>query len=139
MNTCQKVKRTRCQKGFSLLELMVVIVILGLLASVTTVAVMNALMRARIDTTRVALNELQGALDIYKLRHGRYPDTGQGLAVLLSEGIVTKPPQDGWSRPLHYEHDNGKYTVTSYGDDDAPGGAEAAEDIVVTGGDNRPR
>ncbi|MBI5545817.1 MAG: type II secretion system protein GspG [Deltaproteobacteria bacterium] len=122
--------RRRGAQGFSLLELMVVITIVGLIASVTTVAVMNALVEARIKTTHETLRGCDDGLKLYALRHGRFPDTAQGLASLVAEKVLPKQPVDGWGREVLYTADKDGYALTSFGDDGAPGGEDAAADIV---------
>ena len=129
-----KARRAAASRGMTLLEIMVVIVIIGLISSITAVAVMNQLVEARIKTTKMGIESCEQALKLYALRHGRYPDTSQGLAILVAERFVPKAPADAWGHELLYVRDGEGYTLTSYGADGAAGGTGADEDIVVPGG-----
>jgi general secretion pathway protein G len=135
MRRCHPVGRAVIKsstRGYTLLEIMVVLVIIGLVSSITTVAVMKVLKDARRQTTDAALSECQSALKLYALKHGHYPTTAQGIAALVSEKSLPKMPIDGWRNELHYTYEDGKYSVISYGDDGAPGGVDDGADIVVT-------
>jgi general secretion pathway protein G len=137
MRTCQVVavarRRRRKEKGFTLLEIMVVLVIIGLVASVTTVVVMDRLKEARIQTTKIEIKVVEEALSLYKLRHSRFPDASQGIPRLVEDRVMAKMPHDGWEHELHYALEGGRYVITSHGVDEAPGGEGEAADIVVSG------
>jgi general secretion pathway protein G len=137
MLACQVVavarRRRRTVKGFTLLEIMVVLVIIGLVASVTTVAVMDRLKEARIKTTKIEIKVVEEALSLYKLRHNRFPETSQGIQRLVEDKVMAKMPHDGWEHEFHYALEGGRYVITSYGVDEAPGGEDEAADIVVSG------
>ena len=96
----------RRARGFSLLEIMVVLVLIGLVVSLVTVNVMGRLNQGQIDTCRNQAYELAKSLDIYKLQTGNYPTTGQGLTVLASppkgKPIIDKVPQDPWNNDYIY-------------------------------------
>jgi general secretion pathway protein G len=136
MPGCQTVvagpRRARHPEGMTLLEIMVVLVIIGLVASVTAVSVFGVLVDAKIKITREAMGQAETGLMLYRLRHGRFPDTSQGLKIIVDEKIMPKLPQDGWGRELRYTLESGRYTLTSYAEDEAPGGTGAAEDISAT-------
>jgi general secretion pathway protein G len=119
----------RPARGFTLLEIMVAITILGLVAGVTSVAVMHALHEAQVKTTIESIRGCEEALQLYLLKHGRYPDSSQGLQVLVAEGLLKRPASDAWGNELHYGFANGRYTVVSYGSDGAPGGDDYARDL----------
>ena len=106
----------------TLIEIMVVMVILGLIAGMVGIAVVGAADQARVDRSRTDIHNLQGTLDLYKARHGRYPDTGSGLKALVDENILSKMPQDAWGNDYQYLNEGGKAVVKSYGADGQPGG-----------------
>lgn len=128
--------------GFSLIELLVVLVILGLLAAVVAPNVMNKLGGAKTKTTRLQIEELSAALDIFSLETGRYPSTEEGINALITDpgntpnwnGPYLKKktiPVDGWGRAFHYKSpgDNGEYDLFSPGKDNAQGGEKENADI----------
>jgi len=128
---CQFVRRRRARQahGFSLLELMVVITIIGIIAGVTTVSVMDAFRDAQVQTSKEALRETESILKLYAVRHGRYPTTAEGLAILVAEKLTKKVPADAWKQPLVYTGEKDGYTLRSYGSDQAPGGEGPAADL----------
>jgi general secretion pathway protein G len=129
--------------GFTLVELLVVLVILGMLAAVAAPQAMRYLGGARHDAAKLQLQGLATAIDLYQLDVGRYPTREEGLAAL-----VQRPPgqerwngpyvrkaeqlQDPWRRAWRYRvpGEHGAYDLFSLGADDRPGGA--AEDRDVT-------
>ncbi len=128
--------------GFSLIELLVVLVILGLLAAVVAPNVMSKLGGAKSKTTRLQIEELGAALDIFSLEVGRYPSSEEGLKALVTDpgdttnwnGPYLKKktiPVDGWNNPYHYKFpgDNGEYDLFSLGADNAEGGEKDNVDI----------
>lgn len=128
--------------GFSLIELLVVLVILGLLAAVVAPNVMNKLGGARSKTTRLQIEDLGAALDIFSLEVGRYPTAEEGLEALTSNpgnttswnGPYLKKktiPTDPWGNAYHYKYpgDNGAYDLYSLGADNASGGEKENADI----------
>jgi len=132
----------RLYKGFSLIELLVVLVILGLLAAVVGPRVMNELGGAKADTTRLQIKELGAALDIFSLDVGRYPSSEEGLESLIIEPGNSKNwngpylkkktiPVDGWGNDFSYKSpgDNGDYDLYSLGKDKAQGGEKENADI----------
>jgi general secretion pathway protein G len=121
--------RNRRRRGMTLIEIMVVMVILGLIAGMVGIAVVGAADRARVDRTKTDISNLQGALDLYKARHGRYPDTGSGLKVLVDENILSKMPKDAWDSDYQYLMEGGKAVVKSYGADGQPGGDGTNADL----------
>jgi general secretion pathway protein G len=113
----------------TLIEIIVVLAILGLIASAVGVGVMNAFNKAKIDNTRLQLGNFKQALDVYKVRNSKYPDTGAGLRALVDKGIIETLPQDAWGNEYVYINEGGKPVVTSYGADGAPGGTDDNADI----------
>jgi general secretion pathway protein G len=129
--------------GFTLLELLIVIAILGLLAVVGTLQLSGYLGRARSDTARLQVDQLGTALDLFRVDVGRLPSTEEGLRALLQaptgvgkwRGPYLKKSDalvDPWGRPFVYRRpgEHRDYDLVSYGADGRPGGA--GEDIDVS-------
>jgi general secretion pathway protein G len=114
--------------GFTLIEVMVVVVILGILAAIIVPKVMSRPEQARIVKVKQDIMAIQSALDLYKLDNGFYPSTDQGLQALItkptsspsprnwkSDGYLQDIPQDPWGENYQYINDNDKLKVFSYG------------------------
>ena len=139
------VPSTQRQRGFTLIELMVVIVILGLLATVVTLNVMPSQDRAMVEKARADIAVLEQALETYRLDNLAYPSSGQGLAALqrapqdLSQpqryrpgGYVRRLTADPWGNPYQYRqpgNDGRSFDVWSQGADGADGGSDDNADI----------
>jgi len=135
------------QKGFTLIELMVVVIILGLLATVVLTNVIGREEEARITTAKTQIRNLEGALGGFKLDNGFYPATEQGLDALIhkpdsgrvprkwKEGGYLRPariPKDPWGNPYLYfspGNEGRPYEIISYGPDEAQGGEGDKADI----------
>ena len=121
----------RYQKGMTLIEIMVVVAILGLVSTLITVAYLHHLEQVRIDATKVQLQNLAQALDIYKARNGTYPTTDEGLAMLQTKKAIKKVPLDAWGKNFDYTRNSSRsFTIKSYGPDGAEGGMDSDADIV---------
>ena len=119
------------ERGFTLVELMVVIVILGLLATIVVINVMPAMDRAAATTARANISQIEEGLKLYKLNNGRYPTAEEGLAALVP-GTVDRLPNDPWGRPYRYSvpGQGGKdFTVATWGADGREGGSGEDEDL----------
>ena len=129
--------------GFTMIELLVVLVILGLLAAVAAPQAMRYLGGAKHDAAKLQLDGLVTAIDLYRLDNGRYPTRDEGLGALVQRPTgqerwngpyVRKAEQlmDPWGRPWRYRApgEHGAYDLFSLGSDDRQGGA--AEDRDVT-------
>jgi general secretion pathway protein G len=128
--------------GFTLLELLVVMVIIGLLAGFVAPRFFAQIGKSETKAARAQLDALEKALDQYRLDVGRYPSTEQGLAVLVERpaGLVRwsgpylkkTVPLDPWGHPYIYKSpgDHGEFDLLSYGKDGQPGGTGEAEDIT---------
>jgi general secretion pathway protein G len=118
--------RTRTRAGFSLVELMVVIVILGILATIVTVRVMQHVAKARVEKARIQMSEIMKALDLHKLAEKAYPDSLESLVEATEahpEGLLQVIPSDPWGNA--YEYVNGTehgYDLVCYGADGQEGG-----------------
>jgi general secretion pathway protein G len=135
------------RKGFTLIEIMVVVVILGILATIVLTNVMGREDEARINAAKTQIRALEGALDGFKLDNGFYPATDQGLEALIKrpetgripskwkDGGYLKPariPKDPWGQDYHYYspgNENREYEIISYGADGEQGGEGKNADI----------
>ena len=131
-------------KGFTLIEIMVVIVILGVLAALVVPSVISRTDDARIVAAKSDLGAIRQALKLYRLDNQRYPTTEQGLDALVTKpstvpvppnwkpgGYLEKLPRDPWGRPYQYLNPGlkGDVDVFTYGADGQPGGTGADGDI----------
>ena len=128
--------------GFTLLELLVVMVIIGLLAGYVGPKYFAQVGKSETNTAMAQIDAFAKALDQYRLDTGRYPSTEQGLAALVvrpdSDSKWSGPylkkavPPDPWGRPYLYRQPgaHGDYDVFSYGKDGQPGGTEEAADVT---------
>ncbi len=137
----------RNNRGFTLIEIMVVVIILGLLATIVLTNVMGREDEARINAAKAQIRSLEGALDGFKLDNGFYPTTDQGLDALIKkpetgriptkwkEGGYLKPariPKDPWGNDYHYfspGNEGREYEIVSYGADGEQGGEKKNADI----------
>ena len=132
----------RRQRGFTLIELMVVLAILGVLAALVVPNVIGRADDARVTAARADVNNLMQALKLYRLDNQRYPSTEQGLTALVSKPTngpdapnwkpyLDKLPNDPWGRPYQYLQPGlkGEVDVFSMGADGQPGGEGKNADI----------
>ncbi len=120
------------ENGFTLVELMVVIVIIGLLATIVVINVMPAQDTARAKKAEADIALLEQAAEMYRLSKLDYPTTGQGLQALVSEGYVKRLPEDPWGNPYRYSAPGGEgraFDIYSYGADGREGGEGDDADI----------
>ena len=130
-------------KGFSLIELLVVLVILGLLAGVVAPQVMKHVGKAKSDSARLQIDDLGAAIDLYYLEVGDYPTTEQGLLALVTAPANTvnwngpylkkkKIPKDPWNRDYNYQSpgENGDNDLYTLGKDNQLGGNKEDKDIL---------
>jgi general secretion pathway protein G len=131
-------------RGFTLIEIMVVVVIIGLLAAAIVPAVIGQVDRARVTKARQDIQSLETALAMFKLDNSKYPSTEQGLAALVQPptdpsirhwrpgGYLEHVSKDPWGADYHYENPgaHGKeYDLYTLGADDQPGGEGCNADI----------
>ncbi len=139
---------TRSDRGFTLLEILIVVMIVGLLMSFVATRFLSRTTEAKIQLAETQLRQLQQALELYKLDNGRYPTHEQGLDALVHEPtseplpkhypaggyLETKQLQDPWQNPVQYlfpgEHNAHSYDLFSFGPDGTEGGEGENEDIV---------
>lgn len=129
-------------RGFTLLELLVVIVIIGLLAGYVGPKYFSQVGKSQVQVARAQIDGLEKALDLYRLDTGHYPSTEQGLQALVEkpanepkwrEAYLKKGlPLDPWDKPYQYKApgEHGEYDLWSWGKDGKPGGS--GEDADVT-------
>ena len=134
----------RGRRGFTLLEVMVVIVILGILAALVVPKIISRPDEARVIAAKQDIASLMQALKLYRLDNHRYPTTEQGLQALVVKpttapipqnwkegGYIERLPKDPWGNPYQYLNPgvHGEIDVFSYGADGAPGGEGNDADI----------
>jgi general secretion pathway protein G len=125
----RRFKGRRAPRGMTLIEIMVVLVILGLIASAVVIAVFPQLQKARVDQTTLSMGNLDNALKLYNARKGKFPDTATGFKALLDMEIIDKMPKDAWGNDFVYTLENGRPVITSYGADGVPGGTGYDADL----------
>lgn len=128
--------------GFTLIEILVVVVILGILGAVVVPQILNRPDTARVQAAQTDLRMLDSALSMYRLDNFQYPSTEQGLEALVSapsgfpeprnynpDGYIKKLPSDPWGSPYVYESSGGAISLFSLGADGAEGGDGLNADI----------
>ncbi len=136
-------KHKASRLGFTLLELLVVLVILGLLASLVGPQVLRQLSGSKTKTAALQIKELSTALDLYRLEVGRYPTSSEGLSALISAPANTRGwngpyltkktvPQDPWGNDYQYRApgQQGEFDLFSLGADNQQGGTGEDQDVV---------
>jgi general secretion pathway protein G len=113
----------------TLIEIMVVITILGLIATLVAVAANERMMEARRHKALLDLRALASALELYRVHRGSFPTPENGLEILVRERFIRELPADPWGSPYVYVLQNGEPVLSSLGADREPGGHGAGEDI----------
>lgn len=140
----KKDSRIKGVRGFTLIEVMVVVVILGILAAIVVPRIMGRPDEARRTKAEVDIKNIEAALNLYKLDNGFYPTTEQGLEALVKPpdteprplrwkegGYLSKVPVDPWGRRYQYisPGEHGEFDLFTYGADGQPGGEGKNADI----------
>ena len=132
------------RSGFSLIELLIVIVILGGLVAVVAPGLMDSADQAKRDTVCLKMNDLGKRLDMFKLDNGVYPDTEEGFEALLSnpdaekypnyraKPYLKKMPSDSWKTPFIYIKTPEGFELISFAADRKEGGEENNKDILFS-------
>ena len=143
-------RRLRDRAGFTLIEIMVVIVILGLLAALVVPKLIGRTEEAKKTQARVQMKHIQQALELFKLDNGFFPSTEQGLEALVripesgripknyrKDAYMDRVPKDPWGEPYVYVSPgaHGDYDISSYGADGVAGGE--GEDADINSWDER--
>jgi general secretion pathway protein G len=131
------------QRGFTLVEMLVVITIIGLIMGLIGPRVLSYLGESKVKTARIQIQSFGSALDLFYLDAGRYPSTAEGLAALVrpTGGVAGwagpylkggSVPNDPWNNPYVYRSPglHGPYDIVSYGSDGQEGGTDLAADIT---------
>ncbi|MGO1691600.1 MAG: type II secretion system major pseudopilin GspG [Marinobacter sp.] len=144
--TMKKLSTLQASRGFTLIEIMVVMVILGLLVAIVAPNIMGRSDQAKVTVAETQLTNISKALDIYRLDNSHYPSTQQGLDALKSkptgnpepknwspDGYMKNIPQDPWNNDFQYVSPGteGAYDLYSYGSDGQEGGDGDAADISL--------
>ena len=132
------------QRGFTLIEIMVVVVILGILAAIVVPNIIDRPDAARVAKARQDIRAVESALKLYRLDNYRYPTTEQGLAALVNKpstqpeprnwksgGYLDRMPTDPWDQPYHYRNpgQHGAIDIYTLGRDNRPGGQGTDADL----------
>jgi general secretion pathway protein G len=135
------------ESGFTLIEIMVVVVILAVLGALVVPKILENVDKARVTRAASDIRAIQTALDLYRLDNFKYPTTEQGLQALVTQptdpsitnyrsgGYLPSLPKDPWNNPYQYVSPgaNGRdYDIISYGRDGKPGGEGYDADISTT-------
>jgi general secretion pathway protein G len=137
--------RLDLQRGFTLVEMLVVIAIIGMIMGLIGPRVLNYLSESRVKAARIQIQSFSSALDLFYLDAGRYPSTAEGLAALVrpTSGVAgwAGPylrgggvPNDPWNNPYVYRSPgvHAPFDIVSYGADGQEGGTDLAADITAT-------
>jgi general secretion pathway protein G len=131
------------QRGFTLIEILVVITIIGLIMALVGPRVLNYLTESKVKAARIQIESFSSALDLYYLDMGRYPSSAEGLAALMQPSGAnsgwsgpylkgTSVPNDPWGHSYVYRApgEHSAYEIISYGSDGQEGGTGTAADIT---------
>ena len=121
----------RIQRGFTLIEIMVVIVIIGILAGLVAPNIIEKVDEAKIEAAKADIKQLENSLQMYRLKHHKYPPSTEGFQALVSANVIDDMPIDPWDNPYQYLNpgQHGEIDIISYGRDGQPGGEGIDADI----------
>jgi general secretion pathway protein G len=139
-----KRRRNIGEQGFTLVEMLVVIAIIGLIMGLIGPRVLNYLSESKVKAAKIQLQSFASALDLFYLDAGRFPSTAEGLAALVRQtpGVAAwngpylkggSVPNDPWSKAYLYRSpgEHGPYDIVSYGSDGQEGGSGVAADLSL--------
>jgi general secretion pathway protein G len=140
----QKRRHETGEQGFTLVEMLVVITIIGLIMGLIGPRVLNYLNESKVKAAKIQIQSFSSALDLFYLDAGRFPSSAEGLAVLVQRtpGVAAwngpylkggAVPNDPWNRPYVYRSpgERGPHDIMSYGSDGQEGGTGLAADISM--------
>ncbi len=152
--TPNRLHHTRRRAGFTLIEIMAVVLIMGMLAGIVGVAVIGQIDGARVKTTETQIKQIESAIAFYQMDNGRPPSTEQGLQALVTKPTIgpeprnyrsggylkgNKLPVDGWQNDFQYQfpgtNNPESFDLWSLGADGTPGGSDNNADIGNWDGD----
>ncbi len=134
--------RIKNSQGFTLVEILVVLAIIGLIAGLVGPQIIKHLGSAKSDTAKLQIEDLSAALDLFYLENGRYPSSDEGVNALIEKPAdlstwngpylkKAKTPKDPWGNEYRYQipGEHGEFDLYSYGKDNSPGGEKDNKDI----------
>lgn len=141
LSTRSRSRRRKATSGFSLIEMLVAVAIIGLIVGLVGPAAMRQLQSSRVNTTEAQVGQIRTAIDIFAIDTGRVPSESEGLAALVENaGAVPgwngpymrdgQLPTDAWGRAFLYRFDGDAVQVISLGADGQPGGTGNNADII---------
>ena len=136
----------RRRRGFTFIEILVVMIILALIAGIVGTQLLGQAEKAKADSTQIQIRSLASALDLYRLHNSTYPSTEQGLSALLQQPSVGSIPRawqgpyitghnlptDGWGNDFLYTSNGSSHIIRSLGADGVEGGTDLDADIANT-------
>ncbi|MEX2490107.1 MAG: type II secretion system major pseudopilin GspG [Pseudomonadales bacterium] len=138
-------KLLKMNQGFTLIEIMVVVVILGILGALIVPNIIGRPDEARVTAAKSDIQAIANALELYRLDNGHYPSTDQGLEALVNrpsgypeprnwdpEGYLNRIPVDPWGEPYMYLNEGRDYDIYSFGSDRKEGGEGVDADIRLS-------
>jgi general secretion pathway protein G len=130
------INRFRNSAGMTLMEILIVMAIIASLFAVLLPQVMDRYNKSKVNSTKLAMNQLMSSINLYYTDCGKYPDSVDGLTAADSscsnwgpEPYVKKMPKDAWNREFLYSAEGGNFVVKSLGSDGREGGDGYAKDI----------